>query len=153
TVTINASNTAVMVQNGGIATVSGGNDQIAQMGPTKLTLTSGTGDVIYVESGTLLTGHPYLNSYPITSASSASITIGSGVGTAAAPALVYGNNDIVSVGANSFVTVSGTGNVIDLSSGGTALIRGTASGGLVPNGGTLQVSSGATASNTTVLSG
>jgi autotransporter passenger strand-loop-strand repeat protein/YD repeat-containing protein len=148
-VTANASNAALMVENGGILTAAGSNDQIAQVGPSELILTSGSGNTIYVESGTLLSGYPYTSSSPITSASNASITFGAGVvGT------VYGNNDTVNVGANSFVTVSGTGNTIDVTGGGTALVNGTASGSIVSSGGTLEVAgSTGSASNTTVLSG
>jgi hypothetical protein len=38
-VTVQASDAALMVENGGIETVDGNNDQIAQVGPTDLTLT------------------------------------------------------------------------------------------------------------------
>ena len=151
--TVNASNTAIMVEDGGIGIVSGNNDQIAQVGPSEVILTAGAGDQIYVGAGTLLSGFAYTSAFPTTSASNASITIGPDVGTLANAAEIFGNNDKVNVGANSWAMVNGTGNAVNVTGTGIAAINGTANGSVVSNGGTLEVLSGSIASNTTVLSG
>jgi autotransporter passenger strand-loop-strand repeat protein len=151
--TVNASNTAIMVENGGIGIVSGNNDQIAQVGPTELILSSGTSDEIDVGAGTLLSGHPWINSWTITSASNATVVYGANVGAFTNPAGMYGNNDTVRVGSNSYVDVIGTGDVVNVTAGGFVALFGTANGSVVSSGGELQVESGSVASNTTVLSG
>ena len=151
--TVNASNTSIMVENGGIGIVSGNNDQIAQVGPTELILSSGTGDEIDIGAGALLSGFAWTNSFTVTSASNATVVYGAGIGTTASPAGLYGNNDWVEVGSNSHVDVTGTGNIVNVTPGGVAALFGTASGSVVSSGGDLQVFSGSVASNTTVLSG
>jgi YD repeat-containing protein len=128
---ITASNATIMIGDGNIAVVAGSNDQISQIGPSELTLTSGTGDVICIAAATLAPSAPYANSYSITNASNASIIVASGAGTAAAPELINGNNDTVSEGANAYVTVSGTGDTVNISGTGS---RVTLAGGTVTLG-------------------
>ncbi|WP_407117521.1 hypothetical protein [Bradyrhizobium sp. LMG 9283] len=153
TATINASNAAITVEDGGIATVSGNNNQIAQVGPTSLTLTSGTGNQIFVGSGSTLSGFAYTSASPITQASNATITIGPNVGTYTNPDQVIGNNDVIYVENGAYVEVSGSNDVVDVLGTGTAVVFGSVSGSQVAAGGLLEVASGGSASNTTVSSG
>jgi trimeric autotransporter adhesin len=95
TATVTASNASILIESAGIGTVTGSNDQIAQVGPTKLTLSSGTGDTVYVSSGAAAFGPDYTLGYATTNASNASITLGSGAGTAAGPDLINGGSDSV----------------------------------------------------------
>ena len=124
---ISASNTSIMVEDSGRATVTGNNDQIAQVGPTQLTLTSGTGDAIYVTSaGAASLNLGYTNSYPITNASNASITFAAGVGTASARAIVSGTSDAITLLGSDFVTLSGgtTGDTVAVSGTANNVIAG-----------------------------
>src|SRR5262249_46822397 len=123
------------------------------IGPSQLTLTGGTGDVIYVGAGAAVAGAFYTSAFPTTSASNASITVASGVGTSAAPAQIVGNNDAVNEGGNAWVSVTGTNDTVNITGAGTAFVHGSVVGGVVTNGGVLQVLSGSTASNVTVSSG
>lgn len=117
-VSLAASNTAVMIEYGTLASVTGSNDQIAQVGNTQLTLTSGTGDAIFVSAASPVSGttYSYTYAYSTTVASNASITLGSGVGTAAAAALVRGSNDTIALTGNDYLTLdpSGTGDTINV---------------------------------------
>ncbi len=164
--TISASNAAIMIEDGSIGTVFGSNDQIDQTGPTQLTLSSGTGDVIYVAAAALVSGiydsggglianTSYSSPYAITNASNASIMLGSSAGTVANPDRVNGNDDIVNAGANSWLTLSGTNDAVVISAGATVdLASGsTVSGSTVSSGGTLHVLSGAAASGTILAGG
>ncbi|MDH2344191.1 phage tail tip lysozyme [Bradyrhizobium sp. SSUT77] len=153
TATINAFNAAITVEDGGIATVSGNNNQIAQVGPTSLTLTSGTGDQIFVGSGSTLSGFAYTSASPITQASNATITIGPNVGTYTDPAQIIGNNDLIYVETGAYVEVSGSNEIINVLGSGTAVVFGSVSSSQIVDGGLIQVASGGSASNTTILSG
>lgn len=111
--TITTSNASIMIEAGCVGSVSGDNNQIAQIGPTQLTLTSGTGDVIFVASAPLPSNPlSYTLAYSTTNASYAVITLGAGVGTAAAPARINGNYDSISATGNDVFTVTGIGNTL-----------------------------------------
>ena len=148
-ITVNASNTPIMVENGGSVIVFGNNDQIGQVGYTEVVLSSGSGDSIYVAGGTIASSAGYMNTYPITSASNALVTVGSGAGTSASAAQVDGNNDSVSIDNGAWVTVSGASNTINVYSGGVAIGTTGSSG----TGNTINIYSGGVAIGTTVSSG
>jgi hypothetical protein len=117
--TITASNAAILIEPGCIGTVSGDNDQIAQLGLTQLTLSSGVGDVIFIAPAAAPSPQlPYTLAYSTTNASYAVITMGAGVGTAANPARINGDYNAVSASGNDFFTVTGTGNTIAVNGGG-----------------------------------
>ena len=126
-VTIAGSNGSILIDDGSEATVSGNDNQISQSGPSEFTLTSGTGDVVYVTSAPALPvsdESPDTNSFSTTNASNASITIASGAGAASAPEIINGNSDSVSVGPDAFVTVNGAGDSVsaNLSDGGEVTV-------------------------------
>jgi hypothetical protein len=117
--TMAVSNASILIEPGCIGTVSGDNDQIAQVGLTQLTLSSGVGDVIYIAPAAAPSPQlPYTLAYSTTNASHAVITLGAGVGTAANPARINGDYNAVSASGNDFFTVTGTGNTITVNGGG-----------------------------------
>ncbi|QOZ33208.1 hypothetical protein XH92_17280 [Bradyrhizobium sp. CCBAU 53421] len=125
TATIATSNASILIESGGIATISGNNNQIAQVGPTQVTLTSGTGDVIYVGAGDAVPNPNYAASYSSTTASNASITLGSGIGTSAAHDQVSGSGDSVTLTGSDIIDISGSGDAINvLGSGDTISVSG-----------------------------
>jgi hypothetical protein len=113
TVTITASNASLMVESGGIETITGSNDQISQVGATQVTLVSGTGDSIYIAPGAPPTvGPDYNKTYSTTSASNASITLGTGVGTSAAPDQISGSSDTIMLNGTDFLALTGSSDTI-----------------------------------------
>jgi len=151
--TISASNASIMIDDGSEAIVSGNNDQITQSGPSELTLTSGTGDVVYVTSAAVVPQSPYPDSYSTTDASNASITLAAGVGTASAPDVINGNNDTINEGAGDYLTVSGTADTVTMAAndsltatGASDVIDVTGAGDAVSlTSGTVNVENGVTA--------
>ncbi|TWC00217.1 hemolysin type calcium binding protein [Bradyrhizobium macuxiense] len=113
-VSISTSNSSISIEDSNIATVSGNNNQIAQVGPSELTL-SGSNDTVYVVSGPLVTG-PDTNPYSTTNASNASIIFAAGVGTSSAPAVVSGSGDIITLKGNDDLTVTGANTIVVLGS-------------------------------------
>ncbi len=130
--TINASNSSILVDDSDIVTVAGSNDQIAQAGPSELTLSSGTGDTIAINAAPPVTFEPpYTNSYSITNASNATIIIGSGNGTAAAPDLINGSGDTIMLKGSDYLSLSGSNNALSLGSGITGGVTVSGSGNTV----------------------
>ena len=109
---INASNATILIGDGNVANVAGNNDQITQIGPSQLNLTSGTGDVIYVTAATG-TQCPYANSYAITMPRVPRSQL-PGAGTSSLPNRSTATMTPVSEGAGAYVTVSGTGDTVDI---------------------------------------
>jgi len=143
-ITVNASSSSILVEDANIGIVSGNYDQIAQVGPSEVDLTSGVGDQIYIESGSQATvdlsaqsnaANAYGYSYSTTYASSAAITVGVGVGTTSAPVLIYGSSDTLVLLGNDAITLTGSGNTITVKGGNDTI---TASGA------TINIASGAT---------
>ena len=101
--TVTASNASVLIESGAIGAVSGSNDQIAQVGPSQLTLSSGTGDTIFVGGGAAASSATYTSANPTTNASNSSITLGAGVSD-----VLNGSSDSLSFSSGASATVSGS---------------------------------------------
>jgi autotransporter passenger strand-loop-strand repeat protein len=173
--TINASNTAIVVDANSLDTVHGNHDQIAQVGPGSGLTVSGTGNSIYLGPKN---GVPWRLTN--TTATGATITVASGVGTGTlnnAPWL-FGSRDTVSENTGSWLDVFESNSTVTDSSGAwvglfgannSAAVMGTASvmvvtlnstnytGSLINSsvlsGGNLNIQPGGTATNTAVSSG
>ncbi len=123
TQSVTASNATVMIENGGIETVVGSNDQISQNGSTEVTLASGSGDTIYVAAGAPKSGAAYTASYSLTNASGSTITIASSVTDQ-----INGSNDTVTLGASANATLTGASNSVTCGGSGDVINLNNSSG-------------------------
>jgi len=164
TATVTASNADVLIDYNGIATVTGNYDQIAQAGPSKLTLNAGsTNDVIDVGAGPSGFGdYPNSSSYSTTSASNASITLAAGVAdvlTGSGNQISLANGDTLTASSNTItiaagatVTLTGSSDTINVSSGSVINFGASSTDTLSATGLRLNLSNGdvITASSETV---
>ncbi|PBB89540.1 hypothetical protein CK215_26825 [Mesorhizobium sp. WSM3864] len=154
TVTVTASNADVLLDYNSIATVTGNYDQIAQAGPSKLTLNAGsTNDVISVGAGPSGFGdYPNSDTYSTTSASNASITLAAGVadvltGSGNQISLANGDtltasNNTISIAAGASVTLTGSSDTINVSSGSVINFGASSTDTLSTTGLTLNLTNG-----------
>lgn len=163
TATVTASNADVLIDYSGIATVTGNYDQIAQAGPSKLTLNAGsTNDVIFVGAGLAGFGDYTITTYSTTNASNASITLAAGVAdvlTGSGNQISLANGDTltassntISIAAGATVTLTGSSDTINVSSGSVINFGASSTDTLSTTGLTLNLSNGdvITASSETV---
>jgi hypothetical protein len=123
-----ASNTSVVIEPGCLTAIYGNNDQISEIfGPSAVSVqgpgtSPGTGNVIDIAASAVplnfVNPAPAYTGNSILDTSDATITVGAGVFTQ----YINGNNDSVSIGAGSIVAVTGTGEAIDFTGGGSEVV-------------------------------
>jgi trimeric autotransporter adhesin len=164
TVTVTASNADVLLDYNSVATVTGNYDQIAQAGPSKLTLNAGsTNDVIAIGAGPSGFGdYPNSDTYSTTSASNASIMLAAGAAdvlTGSGNQISLANGDTltassntISIAAGATVTLTGSSDTINVSSGSVINFGASSTDTLSTAGLTLNLTNGdvITASSETI---
>lgn len=125
TANVTASNAAILAEYNASATISGNNNQIGVYGADEVTLTSGTGDVIYVLWYAVYEPGYSIQDLTTTNASNAQIAIAAGDGTSNDPEIINGNNDAVSLGASAYLTLNGSSDSIAVGSSAIVVATGT----------------------------